>query len=77
MPENFGKTWLNRVLKSGEHTADSKKPPQTLRKKGKGGAAEDYQRYLQRVTEGDHAEYAYQRLVDWGFIKPPEQGNKN
>jgi len=39
------------------------------------GAAEDYQHYLQRVTEGDHAEYAYQRLVDWGFIKPPEQGN--
>ncbi len=32
-------------------------------------AARDYYRYLQQVTEGDQARYAYQRLVQWGVIK--------
>jgi predicted Zn-dependent protease len=33
-------------------------------------AAADYTSYLQQVTEGDQAEYAYQRLVQWGVVKP-------
>ncbi|MCJ7772912.1 MAG: M48 family metalloprotease, partial [Desulfobacterales bacterium] len=33
-------------------------------------AAEEYTRYLQVVKEGENAKYAYQRLVDWGYIKP-------
>ncbi len=32
-------------------------------------AAEHYYRYLQMVGEGDQATYAYQRLVEWGYIK--------
>lgn len=32
-------------------------------------SADDYYRYLQQVTEGDQAQYAYQRLVEWGVIK--------
>ena len=31
-------------------------------------AARDYQRYLQKVQEGDKARYAYQRLVQWGYV---------
>jgi len=33
-------------------------------------AAEAYYRYLQAVNEGPNAEYAYQRLVNWGVLKP-------
>ncbi|MBI5583318.1 MAG: M48 family metalloprotease [Deltaproteobacteria bacterium] len=33
-------------------------------------AAQEYNRYLQQVTEGDEAKYAYRRLVEWGYIKP-------
>jgi len=36
-------------------------------------SAEDYSRYLQQVTEGDRAQYAYQRLVQWGVIKQSGQ----
>ena len=32
-------------------------------------AATDYTSYLQQVTKGDKAEYAYQRLVQWGVVK--------
>jgi beta-barrel assembly-enhancing protease len=33
-------------------------------------AADDYYYYLQQVTEGELAQYAYKRLVEWGVIKP-------
>jgi beta-barrel assembly-enhancing protease len=33
-------------------------------------SADDYYRYLQQVNEGDQAKHAYQRLVQWGVIKP-------
>ncbi len=32
-------------------------------------AAEEYSKYLQVVKEGENAQHAYQRLVDWGYIK--------
>jgi beta-barrel assembly-enhancing protease len=31
-------------------------------------AAREYQRYLQQVQQGDKAKYAYQRLVQWGYV---------
>jgi tetratricopeptide (TPR) repeat protein len=33
-------------------------------------AAEEYNRYLQIVNEGDQAQHAYQRLVEWGYVQP-------
>lgn len=39
---------------------------------GKGArkpAAEHYYTYLQSVNQGDNAQYAYNRLVEWGYIK--------
>jgi beta-barrel assembly-enhancing protease len=33
-------------------------------------ASENYYRYLQAVNQGRNAEYAYKRLVEWGYIKP-------
>ena len=30
-------------------------------------AADHYQRYLQVVQEGEKAQYAYRRLVEWGY----------
>ncbi len=33
-------------------------------------AAEEYYRYLQNINEGDQAEYAYDRLIKWGYLKP-------
>jgi len=33
-------------------------------------AAEEYNRYLQIVNEGDQAQHAYQRLTEWGYIQP-------
>lgn len=33
------------------------------------GAANEYYRYLQAVSGGDQAQYAYKRLVQWGYIK--------
>ncbi|MFH1488165.1 MAG: M48 family metalloprotease [Pseudomonadota bacterium] len=32
-------------------------------------AAQEYKRYLQIVSEGEQAQYAYQRLVQWGVIR--------
>ena len=32
-------------------------------------AADDYQRYLQLVRQGQYAQHAYKRLVDWGYLK--------
>ncbi len=32
-------------------------------------AAENYQRYLNSVTQGEYAEHAYQKLVEWGYVK--------
>ena len=32
-------------------------------------AAQEYNRYLRIVQEGKFAQYAYQRLVEWGYIK--------
>ncbi len=32
-------------------------------------AADHFYRYLQNVREGEQAKYAYNRLVDWGYIK--------
>jgi predicted Zn-dependent protease len=33
-------------------------------------AANEYYRYLKQVNRGDQAQYAYKRLVDWGYVKP-------
>jgi len=35
----------------------------------KKAAAEHYYTYLQAVNQGDNAQYAYNRLKDWGYIK--------
>lgn len=32
-------------------------------------AAENYMRYLNAVRQGENAEHAYQKLVEWGYIK--------
>jgi predicted Zn-dependent protease len=32
-------------------------------------AADHYYEYLQAVNQGDNAQYAYNRLVEWGYIK--------
>lgn len=42
---------------------------------GKGArkqAADHYSKYLKAVTQGDNAQYAYKRLVQWGYIKPKQ-----
>lgn len=36
-------------------------------------AAQHYADYLQQVNRGEQAQYAYQRLLDWGYIKPPQE----
>ena len=33
-------------------------------------AANEYYQYLQSVNQGQQAQHAYQRLVEWGYIKP-------
>ena len=33
-------------------------------------SAKEYHRYLQAVNQGDQAKHAYQRLVEWGYVKP-------
>jgi predicted Zn-dependent protease len=33
-------------------------------------AAEEYKRFLNSVNQGDQAEYAYSRLLAWGYIAP-------
>jgi predicted Zn-dependent protease len=32
-------------------------------------AAEDYYKFLQQVNQGNQAQHAYKRLVEWGYIK--------
>jgi hypothetical protein len=32
-------------------------------------AAENYYRYLQVVRQGDKAQHAHRRLVEWGYIQ--------
>jgi predicted Zn-dependent protease len=32
-------------------------------------AAQEYSRYLKIVQEGDYAQHAYKRLVEWGYVK--------
>ena len=32
-------------------------------------AADEYNRYLQVVRQGQYAQHAYKKLVDWGYIK--------
>jgi len=32
-------------------------------------AAQEYTRYLKVVQEGDYAQHAYKRLVEWGYVK--------
>ena len=36
-------------------------------------AAKDYYGYLQQVNQGEQAQHAYDRLVEWGVIKPSAQ----
>ena len=36
-------------------------------------AAENYYAYLQAVDQGSNAQYAYNRLVEWGYIKKASQ----
>ena len=36
-------------------------------------AAENYYAYLQAVNQGSNAQYAYNRLVEWGYIKKTSQ----
>jgi Flp pilus assembly protein TadD len=35
-------------------------------------AAAEYTQYLKVVSQGEMAEHAYQRLVQWGYIRPQE-----
>ncbi len=35
----------------------------------KNESAREYNRFLQSVNQGEQAQYAYSRLVDWGYIK--------
>lgn len=39
-------------------------------------AADAYYRYLQNVNQGPQAKHAYNRLVDWGYIKKEEPKSK-
>ena len=36
-------------------------------------AAGQYARYLRQVNKGEHAQHAYNRLVNWGYVKPQKQ----
>jgi len=38
----------------------------------KEAAAAEYTQYLKAVSQGEKAEHAYQRLVQWGYIRPQE-----
>jgi len=35
-------------------------------------AAQEYRRYLGNISQGDQARHAYGRLIDWGYIRPPQ-----
>ena len=36
-------------------------------------AANEYQRYLEIVNQGEQAQHAYRRLVEWGYISSPRK----
>lgn len=36
-------------------------------------AAEFYMQYLRQVSEGEYAQHAYRRLVEWGYIRPTQR----
>ena len=36
-------------------------------------AAKEYTRYLKLVNQGEQAQHAYKKLVEWGYIKPQPQ----
>lgn len=36
-------------------------------------AATEYARYLKMIPQGEQAEYALQRLVNWGYVKSPQK----
>jgi hypothetical protein len=36
-------------------------------------AAIEYSRYLRIETQSNQAKHAYQRLVQWGYVKPKKQ----
>jgi predicted Zn-dependent protease len=55
LPGNANITFFKGLAYEGKGT---KKP-----------AAEHYYKYLQSVNRGDNAQYAYNRLVEWGYIK--------
>jgi hypothetical protein len=38
----------------------------------KEAAAAEYTQYLKAVSQGELAEHAYQRLIQWGYIRPQE-----
>jgi predicted Zn-dependent protease len=38
-------------------------------------AARRYYSFLQSTRQGQEAEYAYNRLIKWGYIKPPKSAN--
>ena len=40
------------------------------------GAAKEYTRYIEIDTQSKQAQYAYQRLQDWGYLKPKKKKKK-
>ena len=40
-------------------------------------AARHFYSYLQSVNQGEQAQYAYKRLLEWGYIKPSQQHTNN
>jgi predicted Zn-dependent protease len=36
-------------------------------------AANEYMRFLKQVNQGEEAQYAYDRLVEWGYVQPQQQ----
>jgi predicted Zn-dependent protease len=39
----------------------------------KDSAAQKYKAYLRQVSEGENAQHAYRRLLEWGYIQPQRQ----
>ncbi|MDD4952803.1 MAG: peptidase M48 Ste24p, partial [Desulfovibrionaceae bacterium] len=39
-------------------------------------AARHYSRYLNAVQSGEQAQYAYARLVGWGYVRPARTGRR-
>ena len=55
LPGNIGTTFFKGLAYEGKGARKS--------------AADHYYKYLQSVNQGKNAEYAYNRLVEWGYIK--------